>query len=142
MIPSEWPDIELWAINYLAPLMPDVAVVNEQPKDKLPDGSTDARSAPPYKHLIVEFRYGGNVTEITRQGLLTLEGWATYANGHYNLSAARDLVSKAALHIQKFPLSSGIANAAVNSGPNRVRDNQQTGMTYFESILSLDVHRI
>lgn len=142
MIPSEWPDIEAWAITYLTALMSGVTVTNEKPGQTLPSGAADSRSSHPYKHLIVEFQYGGNVTEITRQGLLTIEGWATYTNGHYHLTNARALVSEAALHIQNFPLSSGVVDAAMNSGPHRVRDNQNTGMTYYEAILSLDAHRI
>lgn len=141
MIPSEWPNIELWALTYLRPLMPGVTIVTEKPGGKLPDGSTDTRNAPPYRHLVVQWLPGVKTTEVTRQGLLNLESWATYSNGYYDIGQALADASRAAFLIESFPAGSPLVSADINTGPNRVRDTENTSMTFVETVMALEIYR-
>lgn len=112
MIPSKWPDIELWAINLLKPLLTGVTVANQKPA-----------TVAPYKQLLVSSLPGGKETAISRSVRLNLEARVTRTAGTSNLPASFAIATDAAFHIENAVASTSfLITADIETGPSRAQD--------------------
>lgn len=130
MIPSQWPDMEKWAIDYLSPRNPGVKVSNIYTE---PAGA--------FSDVFVTATYGPRVTPITQQVRLDFEVRVRDADGNVRLFAQQELAATIAYQIESAPRDGApIVFAEKDSGPNRVSD-RAGGPEFHELTVVLEVHR-
>lgn len=129
MIPSRWSDMELWALEYLRPLEPDVTIEN------LLD-----TPAPPYKHALVIAYPGPRITPITRTVRFDIEIRAIREAGTLDIAESYRIANNIGYHLENAPRDGDpIVFAEVDTGPNRVIDG--TDARCVEMSVVAEIHR-
>lgn len=128
MIPSQWKDMELWALAFLKPLNTGVTFNN-------------IASAPfPAKHVLINAIPGARVTPISRNVLLDLEVRCT-KNGQPWPAEENRLANDIAFQIESATRNGDpIVYAELNTGPNRVTDTAG-GHEFTELTVILEIQR-
>lgn len=130
MIPSLWPDMEKWAVDYLTPQNAGVIVANIFIE---PEGA--------FKQVFVTATPGPRITAITQEVRLDFEVRVRDANGHVQLFDQQALAATIAYQIESAPRDSNpIVHAEKDTGPTRVTD-PAGGPEFHELTVVVEVHR-
>lgn len=134
MIPSRWPDPELWAVTYLRPLVTGVTFETEEnPSATVP--------ASPYKRVLVTAIVGQRVTPITQQVRLDFEVRCTRVNGTPWLWESNRIAGEIAYHLENATRDGNpVVFAEKDTGPTKVSDPVE-GPLFHELSVVLEVKR-
>lgn len=129
LMPVRFQNVELWATQYLAPLLSGVKV-----------GRRKSTSTSSYREVVVQALPGVQLTPITQQVLLNVKCWAVKDNGSYDASASFNLAEDVAFHILSAPSSNRpFTDASRNAGPYFESDDSD--VEYSLVTLALEVIR-